>query len=471
MWEQIRANRRRSFFLITGLFLVLAALGYFAGEGFVGEGAGVLGIMAAAFIWLMQMLIYYVAGEAMLLMGLGAKEMAREDSPRLFNIVDEMQIASGFSHTPKIYLVSDSAPNAFAIGRKPERSAIGVTTGLLYRLKRDELQGVVGHEMAHLVNRDTQFMTLAGVTLGTIIMFSELIRDMARWGPGRVRSRSSSREGGQAQVLFLLLALLVAILGPLVAQILYFACSRTREYLADACSAQYTRYPDGLAAALERIARADSGLVVSRAIAPMFIINPMIGDDAEPHGLFSTHPPTGQRCKVLRSMGGASLADYNAAFQQTTGKSVIGWHSLSTAAPASIRAASEEGDGNAPVESRQAAKSTIHRLYGYMEITCDCGMIMRVPETFEEDDINCMRCNNRMALPCVKERYARYLEKSAPPPKPPAEPMEYERKGTGWESFRCGCGATVQLSPQFAAPRIFCPKCRGEIKIAALAGV
>jgi Zn-dependent protease with chaperone function len=323
-----------------------------------GPGAGPIGLAVALVIFLVQLAVYFAAAESVLLAGMGARELSRDDMPRLFNIVEEMKLASGLPFMPKVYLIDNPSPNAFAIGRKPETSAVAVTSGLLYRLNRDELQGVIAHEIAHLKNRDTHFMTLAGVMLGSIIMLSELTWRMLHHGGMRAGSRSRSRNSGEAQLLLLVIAIVVAILGPIVAQILYFATSRKREFLADACAAQYTRYPEGLASALERIASAQSGLVVSKAVAPMFIVNPLSGAQDESSSLFSTHPPTSQRVSILRSMAGAGLGDYEAAYRAVRGGGLIGGASLKAAPIVALRAASDEG----PIESRPEARMAIQRL-------------------------------------------------------------------------------------------------------------
>jgi heat shock protein HtpX len=463
MWEQIRANKRRARFLLGGMLLVLVLMGFFLAEGFVGRGTGVFGIFAALILWFVQILIYWLSGESILLSGLGAREITRDMSPRLFNIVEEMQIASGLQHFPRIYLVYDPSPNAFSFGRKPEQCAIAVTTGLLYRLNRDELQGVIGHETGHIVNRDTEYMTLAGVTLGSVVILSDMVKQSLRFGVGRTRSRSSSR--GNEQAAFLALAIVIAIIGPILVQILYFACSRSREFLADASAAQFTRYPEGLASALERISYAAPELVVNRAVAPMFIVNPLSSADAEPQGLFSTHPPTAERVKILRSMAGASFADYDSAYRAAIGKrSAIGPAALSSAKPEALRAPTEEG----PIHSRGDVKAVVQQLYGLMQVTCTCGMKMQVPETYEESTVHCFRCGNVIELPSVKERYSEYFKRQEKPVPAPGK-AEYQRKGTGWEDFQCGCGATIQLSPGFSAPHITCTKCHAEIKIIPVA--
>ena len=178
-----------------------------------------------------------------------AKEVTPEVHQQLFNIVEEMKIASNLPKMPKIFIINDAAPNAFATGTKPENSAITVTAGLLAKLNRDELQGVIAHEMSHIANRDILVMTFAGIMLGCIVLISEVFLKGLWFSGGssaRYRSKSSS-GGGQAQLVMMIAAIILAILAPIAAQLLYFAISRRREYLADANGARLTRYPEGLA--------------------------------------------------------------------------------------------------------------------------------------------------------------------------------------------------------------------------------
>jgi heat shock protein HtpX len=454
MWEQIQANRRRSAVLIIGMAMVLLLLGYVGGELLV-PGGGIFGLGVALIIWGIQMAMYAAGPQSLLLQGASARELHKEDSPQLFNVVEEMVIASGFGFVPKIYLVEDAAPNAFALGRKPENSAVIVTTGLLHRLNRDELQGVIAHEIGHLKNRDVQFMTLAAVMLGSVVILSEILWRSMRLG-GRSRDR---RGGGQAQLIILVLALLLVVLGPLLAQLLYFACSRKREYLADASSAQFTRYPEGLASALEKISRTPVTVsFASKATAPMFIINPLAAKGGA--GLFSTHPATADRVRVLRGMSGASFAAYEAAFRKAQGASIIGADSLRHAQPVSIRDASNQG----PIESHADIKYISRRAMGYLRLRCNCGLEISIPEGYEQNSIRCIRCGSELPIPTV---VAPPMPPVAPPVirAPDAAPLQYKRTGTGWESFRCACGRTIQLSPSFLAHDVRCGACERLIEI------
>ena len=467
MWEQIVANRRRSAVLITGMAIILLLIGFTGGE-LIAPNAGVFGLLLALLLWGGMMIAYFTSAESILMSSANARELKKEDSPQLFNIVDEMRLASGLGFMPRIYLIDDPAPNAFAVGRKPETSSITVTTGLMYRLNRDELQGVIAHEMGHLKNRDVQFMTLAAVMLGSIVILSAIVR-RSLWYGGRGRSRSDSRDGkdgGQAQVIILVVGLLFAILGPIMAQLLYFACSRKREYLADASGAQFTRYPEGLASALEKISQAHVPLsFASKATAPMFIVNPLSAAEAggdESDSVFSSHPPTNQRIKILRAMTGASFTDYEAAYRKAKGGSLIGAQSLQSAPTEAIRAASNGG----PIQSRQDAHDVARRASGYMRVKCSCGLEISVPEGYEQDSIRCIRCGSEIPIPSADTSPPPPPTPSAPmPPVIPLAPLQYQRTGTGWESFRCACGSTVQLSPAFDASQIRCNKCGRTIQV------
>jgi heat shock protein HtpX len=276
MWELIQANKRKSVFLFITLGFILILLGYIIGSAYIPDGGGFIGVFFAMVIWGILSLISYFSGSKILLAVSGAKEVTKEVHPQLFNVVEEMKIASGLPKMPRVYIINDAAPNAFATGIKSEESAVAVTAGLLARLNRYELQGVIAHEVSHIVNRDVLFMTIAGIMLGSIVLISQVfLRSLWFTGGGRYRSKSSS-GGGQAQLIFMIVAIAFAILGPIMAQLLYFAISRKREYLADASAVRFTRYPEGLAAALEKISNSTQDLrTANKVTAPMYIANPL----------------------------------------------------------------------------------------------------------------------------------------------------------------------------------------------------
>ena len=229
MWEAIAANKQRSALLIASLATLLALMGLAIGFLLGGRPqSAYFGAFVGLCVWGVLLLVNAMGGESVLLASANAREVSHDDAPQLYNVVEEMRIAASLPALPRVFIIDTPVPNAFAVGLKPERACVAVTTGLLERLERDELQGVIAHELGHVANRDTLFMTLAGVTLGAIVLLADFGMRMLFWGGGRRRS-SSSGKGGGAAALLMIAALVLAILAPLVARLLYFACSRQRE--------------------------------------------------------------------------------------------------------------------------------------------------------------------------------------------------------------------------------------------------
>ncbi|MCL0076241.1 M48 family metallopeptidase, partial [Dehalococcoidia bacterium] len=226
MWEQIRDNRLKSMVLVATMAGVLLLIGYFLGLAFFGSAMG--GLVMALVIWGIMTAVAFFQGDNIFLAMSKAKKIERDDHPRLYNIVEEMKIASGLEYMPAIYIIDDPAMNAFATGRDPKRASVAVTSGLLQKLNRDELQGVIGHELAHIKNRDVLLMTLCGVLLGTIVMISWYMMHMLFWG-GMFGGRRSSGGGGGGHVIVLVIGLALMILAPIFARLIYFAVSRKRE--------------------------------------------------------------------------------------------------------------------------------------------------------------------------------------------------------------------------------------------------
>lgn len=295
--ERIARNRRNSVLLIAGFLAFVAVFGYIIGFAWIGDPAGALfGLGLAFVVGVVSGLLSYFAGDRMVLAASRAKEITHDDAPVLFNVVEEMAIASGLP-MPKIYIVNDTAPNAFATGRDPEHASVAVTSGLLEKLDRDELQGVIAHEMAHVGNFDIRYAMLVGILVGTTVLISDFFLRGLWFGGGR-------REGGnQLQIIMILVALVLAILAPLFARLLQLSISRQREYLADATAVRLTRNPKGLADALAKISGDRQVLeAANRATAHLYIVNPIKKFEKRSRGLFSTHPPIEERIKVLRQM-------------------------------------------------------------------------------------------------------------------------------------------------------------------------
>jgi heat shock protein HtpX len=405
MWELIRVNKRNSVILLAAMAGVLVLLGFVIGAAVGGPETGWLGIIIAAGIWLLLTFISFTSGDQILLSTSHAVPITHEVHPQLFNIVEEMTIAAGLNKMPKIYIINEPALNAFATGRNPENASIAITAGLLGKLNRDELQGVIGHEMSHIIHRDILFVTLAGIMLGSIVLLSQVfIRGMYYSGGSRRRYSSGGRGGGQAIVIFAIIALIAAILAPIMAQILYFALSQKREYLADAGSARLTRYPEGLASALEKIAYDPAPQLPSanKVNAPMFISNPFkkkLGLSAD--SLFNTHPPIEERIKILRGMsGGASYRDYSKAYSGITGQRTIIPPSALTPEDVAIR------EATAKAEKQQKMEKQIHqvgdlmrKVNGFIFLTCLCGLNLKIPPNFNRPTVNCPRCNRTLTIP------------------------------------------------------------------------
>jgi heat shock protein HtpX len=392
MWEQVRSNQTRSTVLVIGMGIILLLIGYLLGVVFFDNAIG--GLIIAFIVWGIMSLIGYFQGDSILLGMAKARKISHDDHPRLYNIVEEMKIASGLEKMPDIYIIDDPAPNAFAVGRNPDKAAVAITSGLLQKLNRDELQGVIGHEIGHIKNRDVLLMAISAVLLGTIVILAWYASRFMLFG-GMGRSRRSSSSGGGAQLIILVVAIVLMILAPIMAQLIYFAISRKREYMADASSALYTRYPEGLASALEKIAASTSQLKsANQATAPMYIMNPFRKEGRAATDLTSTHPPISERIRILRSMAGASLADYEQVYQKVhgTSKGVLPASALALSHPASLRAAETEAAQEDRTERARSTSDLMWRLGHYKTITCDCGTKLRVPPKFKEPTVRCPHC-------------------------------------------------------------------------------
>lgn len=292
VYEEIAANRRRSFVLIFLFVVFLLFLGWIFGEAY---GAGQAGVVIALLVAVFISLITFFYGDKMVLGISGARPVDRKKNPYLANVVEGLTIAAGIP-TPKTYIIEDSAPNAFATGRSPENSSVAVTTGLLEKLNRLELEGVIAHEMSHIKNYDIKYAMLVAIMVGTVALLSDWMRRSFFY-------RGRRKKGGAGGGIIILIALVLAILAPIVAQLIRFAISRQREYLADANGALLTRYPEGLASALEKISKDNEPLeAANKATAHLYIVNPLLEHRGKLNTLFSTHPPAEERIKRLRMM-------------------------------------------------------------------------------------------------------------------------------------------------------------------------
>ncbi|MCL6518527.1 MAG: M48 family metallopeptidase [Armatimonadetes bacterium] len=294
MYEQVASNIRRSYLLIFAFILLIGGLGYL-----FSESTGYPEILPLALVLAIVSSVgsYYYSDKIVLAMS-NARPATKEEHAFLINSVEGLAIAAGIP-VPKIYVIDDTAPNAFATGRDPEHAVICVTTGLMQKLSRIELEGVISHEMAHIKGFDIRLMALVAVLAGTVVLISDWLLRSMRFG--LIRRNRNRGLGGNP--FMLVIALIAALLAPLIALLMQLAISRKREFLADAQGALLTRYPEGLASALEKIASDTEPLeVANKATAHMYIYNPLRYYGGWLNNLFSTHPPIEERIRRLRNM-------------------------------------------------------------------------------------------------------------------------------------------------------------------------
>lgn len=300
----IARNKRNTFLLIAIFMLFFVSMGLLIGMVW-GNGdwrfGAIVAVLAATVAFCISLGSYYGGSSAML--GLSkARQISKADDPKLFNVVEELSLAAGLP-LPKIYMIDDSAMNAFATGRNPKHASVAITKGLRQKLTRDELQGVMAHELSHVRHYDILYATLIAVMVGVLVMMCDVFLRSMWWGGGRRRRGRSSKGGGGAGLILLVVALVLAVIAPILARIIHMAISRQREYLADAGSVELTRNPEGLAAALAKLAGDKEVLeVANRATAPLYIVHPIKKFEARAKGIFNTHPPVPERIKRLMSL-------------------------------------------------------------------------------------------------------------------------------------------------------------------------
>lgn len=295
MYTQIDSNKRNTAILM-GVFLVfIIGLGYVF--SYIRGNQWIL--IIAVIIATIQALVSYYYSDKITLAISGAREIKHEENPELYHLLENLCITAGLPQ-PKFYIINDSAPNAFATGRDPNHAVICVTSGLLEKLNKNELQGVLAHELSHIGNYDTRLMTIIVILVGVVALVSDMFLRSMLWG----ERRRDDSGGGQLQAILIIIAIVLAILSPIIAMLLQLAISRKREYLADATAVSLTRYPDGLASALEKISQDKEPLeAANKATAHLYIANPLHDHKTGWFdGLFNTHPPIAERIKKLHEM-------------------------------------------------------------------------------------------------------------------------------------------------------------------------
>jgi heat shock protein HtpX len=294
-YDFVAANKRKSWFLIVIFTAIVLGIGYGVDRMYSAGGSFI--VIAAAYA-LISGLVSYYAGDKVALASSGAREVTAADNAYLVRMVENLCIASG-TPTPKIHVIEDDAINAFATGRDPEHASIAVTTGALRKLENEELEGVLAHELSHVRNYDIRVLTLVVVLVGTVSLLSDFALRGHLFGGKR------DSENSQGAGIFAIVGIVLIVLSPIVAELIKLAVSRRREYLADASGALLTRYPEGLARALEKIAQDSKPMArASSATAHLFFASPFAGKTFAQ--FFSTHPPVEKRVEALRKMGGIS---------------------------------------------------------------------------------------------------------------------------------------------------------------------
>jgi heat shock protein HtpX len=302
---QQAANRRNSIVLIVLVTLLLAVLGFAIGYGTTGYVEGAFGVTTGAIVLAMLLSVgSYFAGDKLVLATSGAREVTQEAAPQLMNVVQEMAIAANVP-MPKVYIIDDTAPNAFATGRDPKHASVAITTGLLQKLDREELQGVMGHELSHVRNFDIRFSLLVAVLVGSIALLADFFLRFTFWGGGRRGGGDRDRGGGGLVAIMFILAIVLAVVAPIIGRLVQLAVSRQREYLADVSSVELTRNPVGLERALAKIASDREVLeVANRATQHLYFTNPIKKFEERSSSLFSTHPAVLDRINRLRQLTG-----------------------------------------------------------------------------------------------------------------------------------------------------------------------
>jgi len=301
MHEQIAANKRTSVLLVAGAFVFFGLVGMALGYVF---GTGVTGLVVALVVATVLSVSSYLYGDRLVLASSRAREVTARDEPRLHNLVEGLAIAAGIKK-PRIYVVPEQAPNAFATGRDPEHASIAVTQGLLATMNRVELEGVIGHELAHVLDRDMLLGTIVATLVGAVVLMSEFLMRSWMWG-GIGGRRGNDSNGGPATLILFGIGFALMVIAPIAGEIIKRAVSRNREFLADAQGAMLTRYPPGLAAALRKIAASPTAMhSANNATAHLWLSQPsrIEGEKLGPlEKIFATHPPIAERIQRLEEM-------------------------------------------------------------------------------------------------------------------------------------------------------------------------
>ena len=513
--ELIRKNQRKSIYLLITSFVILLIVGFVLGSLFYTYLAPRRGadyassriwfaLIFAGFIGLVELVQIYLIFNSKprsLFKQLGLKEANQTQFSKLNNVIAEMSIAAGLGKVPEAYVIPSKAANAMAFGTSPETGAIAVTAGLLAICNRDELQGVVAHELSHLINKDSMLLEVCRSTLGMVIVLRDVMLRSLYWGSlGKGSYRTSNRSSGKGNsglgLVLMIIGVIFAILAPILIQLIYFSLSREREYLADAVSARLTRYPAGLASALTKIAYSTATLEKIDKISAAAFIDQPYGDVVVTSKGTRTHPPIWNRIKILRKMsGGAGYLDYRKAYEEVV-NAKAGFMPESVAASTTklpLRMAELLVGEQSMVTSEEEmaaftgdvrTEDVIRLTEDYGFIDCDCGLKIKIPSGYDKYEIKCPRCGRRHILAeNMQDTLAamldetkgsgaaaagiirEILEDNGEPDYRREKEQTYVRDKRGWQEIQCKCGGKVQLSPTFIGKFISCRKCKRRINI------
>ena len=436
MWTQIQTNRRNCYLVVIAIFAFMVIscgfagilYSYFSGGNtdiplteyiklynFVSWTEALLtGVFISFLIWLLLLFVALSGGKKIILAMNRAYKLSPHTNRILQDIVEEMSIAAGLPKVPEIYVIDAAMPNAFSTGISPKDAAVIVTTGLLITLDRDELQAVIAHEIAHITNRDTSFMLIAGAMLGTITIITHFgLRIMFSRGYALSR-RNPVANNFKLKILICSAALLFMVLSPFLARILYLFISQKKEYLADACAVQYTRYPHALATALAKISTSVFVLRdTDRLTSAMYIVHPLDLEIEQKEfysmfgNFFKTHPPTEKRIEVLEKMTCADFNAYNRAFSETSKKrrTIMNKKDLYNVKRLEIVKPERnwETDVNGKrifiasalediAEKKRAEENTLLKKQKYIFRECGCGTKLKIPFSYKGQEISCPHC-------------------------------------------------------------------------------
>lgn len=518
MIELITENKKKLKFILLISGIIMACCGYFAGLIIsVSNQGGLMLLMLALLLWGIWVLGSWRYGKSLILRCSKAKQAPFEEYRKYYKLVKDVAITSGLFVKPQVYIIEDSSPNVFSVGLTNEDSVLVFTTGLLRILDDDQLKGVVGHEIAHILHKDTQLMTFAAVFLGGPLMILDFLRRKSLRSKRVNGSEDANVDNSYKKETGFIIKLAICVISPVVLRMICYCISDRREYIADAKSVRVLGTPEPLEYALELISKTPFKLHANRVTAPMYLVNPMdMGGYVS--RLSDTYVPVAERVRILRCMtNGSDYVDYQNAYSFLRGddKNIIPKSILDKCKKVSNKSTyfnkMEESLAKKDKRSEELYKSKVKdREANVVTLYCDCGHWFKMRGNFQEKDALCPRCGKvvhdpvveiaplkdeinvmdesieipqtcnevdknkiipsfeqmqNASLEDIKEMYWKYLQEVAVTQEISLVDYTYKRKSKGWEVFKCPCGKPIQLSPSFMNAQVTCNSCRRKIVI------